>query len=95
VPLLERKSFFLLSSLDEAKRKLDGVEVWPWKSFLSALWRDTLWLATSGRVPVAARQGTPGEPRIELAPGPAGIGGSARLRRLRQDRRQRIERLKS
>ena len=33
---------YAVVSLDEVKRKVDGVEVWPWKSFLSALWRDTL-----------------------------------------------------
>jgi uncharacterized protein len=33
---------YAVVSLDDAKRKLDGIEIWPWRSFLNALWRDTL-----------------------------------------------------
>jgi uncharacterized protein len=33
---------YAVVSLDEAKRKVDGIEIWPWRAFVDALWRDAL-----------------------------------------------------
>jgi hypothetical protein len=40
IPCLVKR--YAVVSLDEAKRKVDGIEIWPWRAFLGALWRDAM-----------------------------------------------------